>query len=227
MSVLDIGCGNGSWALAMAKERPETQVVAADLTPPSIQTPANLTTVMSNAEEDWPFEQKFDFIHGRMLTSAMKDWPSLLSRSWDYLEPGGWLELLDVAPPYRAEIPSADNPISSPYIRWSYIADKGWAKNGIDWSTTSKHFARLQAIGFGNVKEEVFRWPLGEWAETEVERRIGGLTLQNMLGFFRTTALRVLKMDPDLDDNEAQKLKEEAENDLTENCVTNRYYLTV
>ena len=226
-SVLDIGCGNGSWALAIAKEQPAAQVVAADLTAPSIPLPPNLTIVKSNAEEDWHFQQQFTFIHGRMLTSAMRDWPSLLRRSWDHLEPGGWLELLDVYPPYRAEISSADNAASSPFIRWGYAADKGWAKNGIDWSTTSKHAQRLQKLGFENIREETFRWPLGEWAETEVERRIGGLTLQNMAGFFKTAALRVIKMDPDIDEDEAQRLKDEAESDLMTNCVVNRYYLTV
>ena len=211
----------------MAKERPMTEVIAADLTKPSVPPLPNLKTVQSNAEEDWPFNKGFSFIHGRMLTSAILDWPALLRRSWEYLEPGGWLELLDVYPPYRAAIPAADNRSTSALINFGYVTDKGWAANGKDWSTTSKHVQRLQDLGFVNIREEKFKWPLGEWAETDVERRIGALTLQNFAGFFKTAALKIVLQDPDLDEREARKLTDDARDDLMGNSVRNRYYLTV
>ena len=226
-SVVDIACGNGSWPLAMAKERPMTEVIAVDLTQPSLPDLPNLKTVQLDAEEDWPFKQDFTFIHGRMLTSAIRDWPALIRRSWDHLELGGWLEFKDVYPPYRAAIPAADNPSASPLINFGHVTDKGWTANGKDWSTTSKHVQRLQTLGFVNIREEKFDWPLGEWAETEVERRIGALTLQNFAGFFKTAAFKVLMQDPDLDEQEARRITDEARADLIGNCVRNRYYLTV
>ncbi|KAK3169263.1 hypothetical protein OEA41_008646 [Lepraria neglecta] len=210
----------------MANERPETQVVAADLTPPSIKVPSNLTIVESNAEEDWPFQQRFTFIHARMLTSAIHDWPALLQRCWDFLQPGGWLELLEVVSPYRSEIPTADNP-SSPFIKWGYAADEGWASEGLDWTTTSKHVQRLTSLGFMNIHEAQMRWPLGEWADTEVEQRIGAMTLQNFAGFFSTTAQKIITKNPNLDKDEAEILTRNAYNDLVSNCATNRYFLMV
>ena len=226
-SIVDIACGNGSWPLAMAKERPTTEVIAADLTQPSLPELPNLKIVQLDAEEDWPFKQEFTFIHGRMLTSAIHDWPALIRRCWDHLEPGGWLEFKDVYPPYRAAVTAADNPSASPLIKYGYIADKGFTANGKDYTTTSKHVERLQALGFVHVREEKFNWPLGEWAETEVERRIGALTLQNFSGFFETAAFKVVMQNPDMDEREARRVIHEAREDLLGNCVQNRYYLTV
>ena len=80
----------------MAKERSTTKVIAADLTQPSLPLLPNLKTVQSNAEEDWPFKQEFTFTYSRMLISAIRDWPALIRRSWDNLEPGGYLEFKDV-----------------------------------------------------------------------------------------------------------------------------------
>lgn len=130
-------------------------VIAADLSqpflPPLPPLP-NLKTVQSNAEEDRPFKQENTFIYGRMLASAIRDWPAFTRRSWDHLEPGGWLELKDVSYLFRAAIPAADNLSESPRIRWGYLSDKGWAANGKDFTTTSKHVQPLQALGFVYVK---------------------------------------------------------------------------
>lgn len=99
-SVLDIGCGTGAWASAIANKFPYSQIIATDLTPPKITPPRNLKIVESDADKQWTFNERFGFIHGRMLTSGIHDWPTLLSRCWEYLEPGGWLELLDVCHPF-------------------------------------------------------------------------------------------------------------------------------
>ena len=47
----------------MAEERPGTEVIAANLTQPSLPLLLNLKTVQSTAEEDWTFIMKIDFNH--------------------------------------------------------------------------------------------------------------------------------------------------------------------
>ena len=226
-SVLDIGCGNGSWVLEMAKDHPTVQIVAADLTPPDIRAPSNVTVTRWDAEKDWDFAQLFTFIHGRMLTSAIRDWPALLSRSWDHLEPGGWLELLDVCPPYHAERSEADDPEVSPFIKWGFATNKAWAANGIDWDITSKRIQKLSEIGFVNLREEVYRWPLGEWASDEIDRYIGKLTLQNFLAFLNTAGPKILGQDPEIDEVQGSILRDRAAKDLEDNCMTHRYFFIV
>lgn len=211
----------------MAKDHSASQIVAADMHPPSLPLPPNVSIVDFNAEEDWPFQQNFNFVHIRMLLSSIRDWASLLRRSWEHLEPGGWLEILDFYSPFRADIPSADNPEFSPFIKWGYIADEAWVNNGTDLNAIEKHVPRLQALGFDNIQVEEFRWPLGEWSESERERKIGSMTLENMLAFFRTAAPNILKMHPHLDKQGANLVSADAEKDLIVNCNTSHYFLMV
>ena len=210
----------------MAKERPTTHITATDLTPPEITPPSNVTILKTDAEKEWDFKQNFGFIHGRMLTSGIHNWPALLSRCWDHLEPGGWLELLDVCHPFRAEDPAADD-CSSEFIKWGHLAEKCWAMNGLDYRTTTKHVERLRNLGFVDVHEEERTWPLGTWSESEHDRRIGELTLLNFSTFLARAGVVIISQGPGIMAQEAKDLVAGAQRDLKENCCTKRFYLTV
>jgi SAM-dependent methyltransferase len=226
-SILDIGCGTGVWALAMAARWPKAQVVATDITLPAIAPPANLALVQSDADKPWPFhDRKFSFIHGRMLCSGIHDWPGLLGRCWDHLEPAGWLELLDICQPFRADNPAADYDTSA-FVKFSYIAEASWKANGLDYRTALKHEERLLALGFQNVKEARVQWPIGEWGDSDMARRIGALTLQNFTTFLPTGGRTILANHPSLTAQEAEKLVDEAIADLHDNCMTMRFYLNL
>jgi SAM-dependent methyltransferase len=226
-SILDIGCGTGVWALAMAAQWPRAQVVALDITLPVITPPANLTLVQSDADKPWPFQdRKFSFIHGRMLSSGIHDWPGLLSRCWEHLEPAGRLELLDVCHPFRADDPAADNE-TSPFIKFCAEAEASWEAKGLDYRTTLKHEQRLHGLGFQHVRETRVQWPLGEWADNDTARRIGALTLQNFNTFIPTAGATILANHPSLTAQEAKKLCDEALADLLDNCMTKRFYLSL
>ncbi|KAI9779303.1 MAG: hypothetical protein M1816_003616 [Peltula sp. TS41687] len=225
-SILDIACGTGAWALAMTHSRPSTQVIAFDLTPPNIKPPPNLQFVKADAEKPWPFGQ-FSFIHGRMITSGIHDWPRLLARCWDHLEPGGWLELLDVCHPYRLEEdPTADSD-PSPFIQFGDITERCWSSSGLDFRASTKHIERLRDLGFMDLDEEEFKWPLGEWPVTQHERRMGAFTLENFNRFLNTAAVNLLQHNADLDEQEARNIVANVQKDVAENSSTRHFYLTI
>ena len=117
---------------------------------------------MDNAEQDWAFDKKFDYIHARMLTLGMHDWPRFFAQAWEHLEPGGWLETSETQFPARRA--DGDEPKSSPFIQWAEYAYDAAAQAGID-ARASEHFSeQLKAQGFVNVDRVNVQWPIKPWA---------------------------------------------------------------
>ena len=224
-SILDIGCGTGTWAYAMARKFPYKDVIAFDLTPPGTSRLSNLSFVKANAEETWRFEKRFGFIHGRMLTSGIHDWPKLLHQCFENLKPGGTLELLDICHPFNTM--SNINEESSEFLRWGRVAERCWFHNGLDYRATNKHTTRLEALGFVDVQETEYKWPLGPWADGDIDKQIGILTLRNTVTFLRLAGKDIITKDSILSDQEAQNLVNAALEDLTEDGLTKKFYLTM
>jgi len=102
-NVLDVGTGTGLWPIEFAAEYPSAKVIGTDLSPVQPKfVPLNCRFYIENAEDDWTFEEKFDFIHGRMLVVGIKNWARFFDQSFRHLKPGGWIELQDLNFPCRA-----------------------------------------------------------------------------------------------------------------------------
>jgi len=93
--ILDLGTGNGIWAIDMADQYPATQVVGIDLSPTEPGAiPPNCQFHVKDFEEEWTFGQgSLDFVHSRLLVAACRNWPRLLSQAFSALRPGGWIEI--------------------------------------------------------------------------------------------------------------------------------------
>jgi Methyltransferase domain len=48
---------------------------------------------VDDAEDDWTYSQKFDFIHGRLLFSAFKSPAKVIQNAFNALALGGYLEM--------------------------------------------------------------------------------------------------------------------------------------
>ncbi|PWY88669.1 S-adenosyl-L-methionine-dependent methyltransferase [Aspergillus sclerotioniger CBS 115572] len=243
-TILDIGCGTATWALSMAEVHPEATITATDLHRPPKLTATTLSSSpnlrFSQFDADdliWPFPEHttFDFIHGRMITSGIHNWPRFLTHCSSLLTPGtGRLELLDVSHPFRAENAAADGEALSPFIRFGYAMERVWAANGIDYRATEKHALRLKELGFQDIVMEEVRWPLGPWVHTsEREMELGRLNLENFGRFIRTAGVNLLMSGDDNGEErekrmaEAQRLVDDAVRDLEDDWDTNRYYLSM
>ncbi|KAF4416537.1 Secondary metabolism regulator LAE1 [Colletotrichum fructicola] len=99
--VLDLGCGTGLWAIELADEHPEAEIIGVDLSPIQPEfIPANVMFEIDDIEEGWTWSKPFDYIHSRMMNSNIGDWDEFVAQAYDNLNPGGWLELneCDIAP---------------------------------------------------------------------------------------------------------------------------------
>ncbi|KAH8896408.1 S-adenosyl-L-methionine-dependent methyltransferase [Thozetella sp. PMI_491] len=180
-SVLDVGTGTGIWALDMADAYPEASVIGVDLSPIQPQfVPPNLTYFVDDIEETWTFSNKFDFIYGRMLTGSFANWPRFFEQSFEFLNPGGWIEMSDIV----CELKSDDNtvPENSPLKKWTELSLEASKKLGRSIDSAKQYKDQLEAAGFVNVTAVQYKWPLNPWPADPKYKELGTWTQHNMLG---------------------------------------------
>ncbi|PGH17064.1 hypothetical protein AJ80_04937 [Polytolypa hystricis UAMH7299] len=170
--VIDIGTGTGLWALDFADEHPSAQVIGTDLSPiqPS-SVPPNLRFLVDDAELDWQYRQKFDFIHGRMLTSSLKDWDRFYEQCYKNIKPGGYVEMQDTALPLDCDDDTF--PPSSAIYKWSDTVLKACAALERPIDIAKDHKKRMEKAGFVDVVEVRQKWPTNSWAKDPELKEIG------------------------------------------------------
>ncbi|KAH7368142.1 S-adenosyl-L-methionine-dependent methyltransferase [Plectosphaerella cucumerina] len=176
--VLDIGTGTGIWALDFAYVYPDSTVIGVDLSPiQSAAAPPNVSFQIDDIEEPWTFEQKFDFIYCRMMTIGIADWPRLFEQSYENLEPGGWIEVVDIAP-----LTADDDSLKedSALHKWITTLTDCGERIGRTFRSASRYKEQLEAQGFENVVEVKFKWPQNRWPRDKKLKELGGLTLENI-----------------------------------------------
>lgn len=100
-NVLDIGTGKGTWAIDVADFCPEAMVRGIDLfPPPNAWVPPNCVLEVDDILLPWTFTEKFDLVHLRILACAFspEETDQLMEQIYDNLEPGGWVEQMEIHP---------------------------------------------------------------------------------------------------------------------------------
>ncbi|KAK1996444.1 methyltransferase domain-containing protein [Colletotrichum falcatum] len=177
--VLDAGTGTGIWAMDVAEEYPEALITGVDLSPiqPAF-VPPNVTFYIDDVEDDWTFSYKFDFVFGRMLTGSIADWPRFIRQSYEFLQPGGWLELSDIL----LDLQSDDGTVGPG------CAAQEWARLMLEAAAIWKrpldscrfYREQLAAAGFVNITEKVYKWPTSPWPRDPKFKELGMWTYEDL-----------------------------------------------
>jgi SAM-dependent methyltransferase len=179
-TVLDVGTGTGIWAIEFAEEYPTASVTGTDLSPVQpAYIPPNCRFYIENAEEQWDFEHKFDYVHGRMLVVGIRKWLRFFQQAYASLKPGGYIELQDINIPARCDDGSAAP--GSPILEWAQLMQQGAGKFGIDLQASATFPQLLADAGFVDVRSETHAWPLGRWPKNKDMKIRGQWALQNYL----------------------------------------------
>ena len=181
-NALDIGTGTGIWAATFAAQHPQCQVIGTDLSPVKIeQTPPNLTFLVADADSDekpWAFPP-MDFIHIRLLTMGIKDWPRFFARCFGALKPGGWIEVQEFILQWRCDDGSCSSDDAG--LRWSALVNEAARKTGLEPTASEKFARQLREAGFVGVEGWEEKWPIGPWrGDGGREDEIGRYMLANM-----------------------------------------------
>ncbi|CAO2657158.1 Nn.00g032840.m01.CDS01 [Neocucurbitaria sp. VM-36] len=173
--ILDLGTGTGIWAIDMADKYPNAEVIGVDIAatqPPFV--PPNCIFEIDDVEEDWPYRPAhFDFIHGRDLMTAVRDWPRLLQQAYTHLKPGGWIQLASTIPGALTDDDSI--PPNSGYVESGRLYFEIAAKMGAPLDAPRGWAEQMRNVGFKNVQDEVYKLPMGPWPRSKRLRTVGKL----------------------------------------------------
>lgn len=170
---LDIGTGEGIWAIDFADEFDKCQVIATDITPVQPQwVPPNLQFEISDAEKEWVYTPNdFDFVHIRFLDGAIENWNALYREAYKVIKPGGWVEHLDHSPVVSSDDGSV-KPGSAMDTYGKMLAEAG-KKMGrtITLADDDTVEEGLKAAGFINIQSKRYRMPLSPWDKEDARMR--------------------------------------------------------
>ncbi|KIX96766.1 uncharacterized protein Z520_07486 [Fonsecaea multimorphosa CBS 102226] len=171
--VLDLGTGTGNWAVDFADLYPTAEVIGTDLTPiQATFVPPNLRFIIDDFEDEWAYGQApFDYIHGRYLASAVRDWPHLVRQSFQNLKPGGWVEFQE----WDTMLYSKDGSLTeeAALYKFHHHTCSRRSAAGYDTQPGPKIEGWLRDTGFVNVQAIELPIPLGTWPKDTTYKQVG------------------------------------------------------
>ena len=198
--ILDMGTGSGIWAMDMADQYPSAEVIGVDTAAvqPNV-LPPNLYFELDDVEHEWLWaESSFDFIHGRELIMAIRDWPRLVRQALGRLKPGGYLQLSGSYPEFRSD----DNtlPADSAYTEMGNIYFEMSEKVGVSGREVLKWKQYLEEAGYEDVHEKLLKIPTNPWPKDQRLKKIGVFELshfiENIANVFARGYSQILGGDP-------------------------------
>lgn len=172
--------------------------------------PPNCTFEVDDAEDEWVFPQKFDYIHGRLLGFCFKDTLQVIRSAYDALDPGGWFELQDVS-----RITAVDNSLKgSQLLKLEHKVVQAASNLGMDFAKTSKYKGWMEEAGFVDIKTQRFAWPTNPWPKSKHLRKLGMLSGENFMHALGALCMAVLTRGGAMTKEQVEALMDEARNDL-------------
>lgn len=151
--------------------------------------PPNCSFEVNDAEEPWDYSQKFDYIHGRALLSCFRDPTFIIASAFDSLRPGGILELQD---PQMPALCIDDSMQGTSLETWSQVVPEGAANLGRVVTNSRFYPQWMREVGFVDVVEKHYYWPLNTWPRGKREKMIGMWAQQNVLDGVEAMSMAIL-----------------------------------
>ncbi|KAH8649278.1 S-adenosyl-L-methionine-dependent methyltransferase [Xylariales sp. PMI_506] len=210
---LDVATGTGIWAMDFADKFPNCQIIGTDLS--SIQpsnAPSNITFLKDDAEEEWLFPNKFDYVHLRLVFTCFNDPKKLIQEAFKSLNSGGWMEFQD---PDAATLLSIDG--DTTHLAFKKLLDTvvvgAKILVGRDIEVAANYKGWMEEVGFINVTEQRIRLPIGPWSDDPREKLGGRYMQRNFLDGALLAGWRMLKA-AGMSEDEAKAIIAEAKADV-------------
>ncbi|KAK6205787.1 hypothetical protein LQW54_008271 [Pestalotiopsis sp. IQ-011] len=221
--VLDLGTGTGIWAIEFADQNPGSDVLGTDLSPIQPEyVPANCRFEIDDAEDEWIYSQKFDYIHARYMCAFLTDFPKLFRSLYDNLEPGGWTEWMEMLIYFQ----SPDDTLEGTALqRWNTLIIEGVKNMGRNVLSCKKYKRWMQEVGFDRVTEQKFTVPANTWAKGRKNKELGALQMVNNLNGVYGLTMTVLTKGLGWASEEVEVFLADVRKDMTDKNI--HAYITI
>ena len=139
-----------------ADEHPSAEVIGTDLSPIQPRwVPPNLRFEIDDAESEWAYNSKFEFIHLRTMGGSIKDIPKILRQIYNNLKPGGWIEWQE----FETELKTDDDsfPENSAIQEYYKTLNEAAAKFGKKMNIAPILKSSIEQAGFVNVVDKTYK----------------------------------------------------------------------
>ncbi|KAL3425468.1 methyltransferase domain-containing protein [Phlyctema vagabunda] len=220
--ILDIGTGKGDWAMAIADQYPDAEVIGTDIAkvqPTAV--PPNVFFEIDDAEDEsgWTFaEDDFDLIHFRNLSGAFTDWDHIYHEAWTHLKPGGWLEVLDFDE--HKGLLSCFEP-DSEVARFLRTIGEASIRSGRPRTVRHLDPDKFRDLGFEEIVTAEHEIPFGQWHEDKEKKFLGRLWLTICLVSMEALSMRLLTREMGWEPEEVRRMCNLVETEVIE-CVKDK-----
>ncbi|KAL0576872.1 hypothetical protein V5O48_005107 [Marasmius crinis-equi] len=229
-TILDLGCGSGSWIMEAAREYPNCSAVAVDLVPmQSQQLPPNLRSEVDDINLGLEhFYGDFNVVHARLISSGIKDYEGLIHHISFVLRPGGLMDIMEfdfhAYDEHRRRIEVGTSRISAPWWpRWLAFLELAIRNKGGD-ADAATHLHRWTANhpAFEDVVYRDFWVPTSPWRrDSEFQVRMGVGMRDDILAFIQSG--RALLLGSGVPEDILNELQRNVETELA--TCQGRYYI--
>lgn len=168
----------------------ECDVIGVDLSPIQPKwVPPNVQFQVDDIESAWTFNQPFDFIMGRYLMLALKDYKKVIDQAFENTTPSGYVEFQDLDMTLHSD--DGTLPATSPTIKWNRQLAAAADKIRMEHSPGPELATWFRAAGFVNVTERVVKLPWGVWPKDPTLKEIGFYNLTQMENGLEAYSLRL------------------------------------
>lgn len=124
------------------------------------------------------FSTPFDFIHGRTLMNCFKDISTVFESAFKNLAPGGIFEMQDGCMPFRCADATLEGTV---ILDWCHKVLSGSENLGRKWADPRSYAGIMRDVGFVDVTEQRFKWPLNTWPKDKKLKELGMWVREDMM----------------------------------------------